>query len=67
MTAVTPVSSIIRFAVAEKMEIAKLHLARLVELKGDNLASREFRQHAAYYLKGIIAFSISSVAFVVRI
>ncbi|MCT0498962.1 tRNA dihydrouridine synthase DusB [Lactococcus cremoris] len=38
--------------VAEKMEIAKLHLVRLVELKGDNLASREFRQHAAYYLKG---------------
>ncbi len=38
--------------VAEKMEIAKLHLARLVDLKGDNLASREFRQHAAYYLKG---------------
>ncbi|TLQ11586.1 tRNA dihydrouridine synthase DusB [Lactococcus cremoris] len=38
--------------VAKKMEIAKLHLARLVELKGDNLASREFRQHAAYYLKG---------------
>lgn len=38
--------------VAEKMEIAKLHLARLVELKGDILASREFRQHAAYYLKG---------------
>lgn len=38
--------------VAGKMEIAKLHLARLVELKGDNLASREFRQHAAYYLKG---------------
>lgn len=39
-------------SVEEKMEIAKLHLARLVELKGDNLASREFRQHAAYYLKG---------------
>ncbi len=38
--------------VSEKIEIAKLHLARLVELKGDNLASREFRQHAAYYLKG---------------
>ena len=38
--------------VAEKMEIAKLHLARLVELKGDAIASREFRQHAAYYLKG---------------
>ncbi|GBG96452.1 tRNA-dihydrouridine synthase [Lactococcus termiticola] len=39
-------------SVAEKINTAKLHLARLVELKGDNLASREFRQHAAYYLKG---------------
>lgn len=39
-------------SVAEKMDIAKLHLSRLVDLKGDNLASREFRQHAAYYLKG---------------
>ncbi|MGM9887418.1 MAG: tRNA dihydrouridine synthase DusB [Lactococcus sp.] len=38
--------------VPEKMEIAKLHLSRLVDLKGDNIASREFRQHAAYYLKG---------------
>ncbi|NCE77368.1 tRNA dihydrouridine synthase DusB, partial [Anaerotruncus sp. X29] len=36
----------------EKMRIAKIHLQRLVDLKGDNLASREFRQHAAYYLKG---------------
>ncbi|MCL2681564.1 MAG: tRNA dihydrouridine synthase DusB, partial [Streptococcaceae bacterium] len=39
-------------SIAEKVETAKLHLQRLVELKGDNLASREFRQHAAYYLKG---------------
>ncbi|MFC4651890.1 tRNA dihydrouridine synthase DusB [Lactococcus nasutitermitis] len=39
-------------SVPEKMAIAKLHLQRLVDLKGDNLASREFRQHAAYYLKG---------------
>ncbi|WP_338998058.1 tRNA dihydrouridine synthase DusB [Lactococcus formosensis] len=38
--------------VDEKMRIAKIHLQRLVDLKGDNLASREFRQHAAYYLKG---------------
>ncbi|MGM0126183.1 tRNA-dihydrouridine synthase [Enterococcus sp. AZ194] len=37
----------------EKMETAKLHLHRLVELKGETIASREFRQHAAYYLKGI--------------
>lgn len=38
--------------VAEKIDTAKLHLARLVELKGENIAAREFRQHAAYYLKG---------------
>lgn len=37
----------------EKMETAKLHLHRLVELKGEAVASREFRQHAAYYLKGV--------------
>lgn len=37
----------------EKMETAKLHLHRLVELKGESVAAREFRQHAAYYLKGV--------------
>lgn len=37
----------------EKIETAKLHLARLVALKGDYLGPVEFRQHAAYYLKGI--------------
>lgn len=37
----------------EKIDIAKLHLDRLVQLKGDGLAAREFRQHANYYLKGI--------------
>lgn len=36
----------------EKMQTAMLHLNRLVELKGENIAVREFRQHAAYYLKG---------------
>ncbi|MGX7060293.1 tRNA dihydrouridine synthase DusB [Vagococcus humatus] len=37
----------------EKMETAKLHLQRLIDLKGEKLASLEFRQHAAYYLKGV--------------
>lgn len=38
--------------VEEKMQIAKLHLARLIDLKGEMIGAREFRQHAAYYLKG---------------
>ncbi|MTD39955.1 tRNA dihydrouridine synthase DusB [Erwinia sp. CPCC 100877] len=37
----------------EKIETAKVHLARLINLKGEKIAVREFRQHAAYYLKGI--------------
>lgn len=37
----------------EKIDIAKLHFERLVALKGEKLASLEFRQHAAYYLKGV--------------
>lgn len=37
----------------EKIETAKVHLQRLVDLKGENVAAREFRQHASYYLKGI--------------
>lgn len=37
----------------EKVEIAKIHLQRLIDLKGENIAVREFRQHASYYLKGI--------------
>lgn len=37
----------------EKISTAKLHLERLDDLKGEKIASREFRQHAAYYLKGI--------------
>lgn len=36
-----------------KISTAKLHLERLADLKGEKIASREFRQHAAYYLKGI--------------
>jgi nifR3 family TIM-barrel protein len=37
----------------EKIETAKVHLKRLIDLKGEKIAVREFRQHAAYYLKGI--------------
>ncbi|MBM7687645.1 tRNA dihydrouridine synthase DusB [Enterococcus ureilyticus] len=37
----------------EKIETAKVHLQRLTDLKGEKIATREFRQHAAYYLKGI--------------
>ena len=36
----------------EKIKTAKLHLARLVKLKGEKIACLEFRQHTAYYLKG---------------
>ncbi|WP_326717060.1 tRNA dihydrouridine synthase DusB [Vagococcus jeotgali] len=35
-----------------KIDTAKLHLDRLVKLKGEKIACLEFRQHAAYYLKG---------------
>lgn len=38
---------------ADKIAIAKVHLQRLVHLKGEAIAAREFRQHASYYLKGI--------------
>lgn len=37
----------------EKIETAKVHLQRLIDLKGEKVAAREFRQHASYYLKGI--------------
>lgn len=37
----------------EKIATAKVHLQRLVALKGEQVAAREFRQHASYYLKGI--------------
>ncbi|KRM31514.1 TIM-barrel, nifR3 family protein [Agrilactobacillus composti DSM 18527 = JCM 14202] len=37
----------------EKIATAKLQLQRLVALKGEKVAVPEFRQQAAYYLKGI--------------
>ncbi|AYE37546.1 tRNA dihydrouridine synthase DusB [Companilactobacillus zhachilii] len=40
-------------SVREKINIAKLQLQRLVDLKGEHVGVPEFRQQAAYYLKGI--------------
>lgn len=46
----------------QKIEIAIEHLNRLVELKGDRVATREFRSQAHYYLKGIPRASKVKVA-----
>ncbi|KUP04197.1 tRNA-dihydrouridine synthase [Bacillus coahuilensis m2-6] len=37
----------------EKIDVCKLHLDRLINLKGEHVAVREMRKHAAWYLKGI--------------
>ncbi|WP_124726334.1 tRNA dihydrouridine synthase DusB [Staphylospora marina] len=37
----------------EKMQIAILHMDRLVKLKGEEIAVREMRKHASWYLKGL--------------
>jgi nifR3 family TIM-barrel protein len=37
----------------EKMEVAILHMDRLVALKGESTAVREMRKHLAWYLKGL--------------
>ncbi|WP_100332758.1 tRNA dihydrouridine synthase DusB [Bacillus xiapuensis] len=37
----------------EKVEVCLLHLDRLIQLKGEFIAVREMRKHAAWYLKGI--------------
>ncbi|MRX72985.1 tRNA dihydrouridine synthase DusB [Bacillus lacus] len=39
-------------SVRDKMDVCKLHLDRLIALKGENVAVREMRKHAAWYLKG---------------
>ncbi|MDP4156424.1 MAG: tRNA dihydrouridine synthase DusB [Bacillota bacterium] len=39
--------------VREKMDVCILHLDRLIALKGEYIAVREMRKHAAWYLKGI--------------
>ena len=35
------------------MSVCKLHLDRLIDLKGEHVAVREMRKHAAWYLKGV--------------
>jgi nifR3 family TIM-barrel protein len=37
----------------EKVEIALLHMDRLIKLKGEKVAVREMRKHASWYLKGL--------------
>ncbi|BAB03816.1 tRNA dihydrouridine synthase DusB [Halalkalibacterium halodurans] len=37
----------------EKMDVCMIHLDRLIKLKGENVAVREMRKHAAWYLKGL--------------
>lgn len=37
----------------EKINVCLLHLERLISLKGEYIAVREMRKHAAWYLKGI--------------
>jgi nifR3 family TIM-barrel protein len=39
--------------IREKMAVCKLHLDCLIELKNEDIAVREMRKHAAWYLKGI--------------
>ena len=39
--------------IREKIDVCILHLDRLINLKNENIAVREFRKHAAWYLKGI--------------
>ena len=40
-------------SVREKMDVCILHMDRLIALKNENVAVREMRNHAAWYLKGI--------------
>lgn len=37
----------------EKIDVCILHLDRLIALKNENIAVKEMRKHAAWYLKGI--------------
>ncbi|MGG5254569.1 tRNA dihydrouridine synthase DusB [Neobacillus sp. SM06] len=40
-------------SVKEKIDVCILHLDRLIALKNEDIAVREMRKHAAWYLKGI--------------
>lgn len=37
----------------EKINVALLHLDRLIKIKGENVAVKEMRRHATWYLKGL--------------
>ncbi|KMJ56330.1 tRNA-dihydrouridine synthase [Bacillus sp. LL01] len=37
----------------EKIDVCMIHLERLIDLKGESVAVREMRKHAAWYLKGL--------------
>lgn len=37
----------------EKIDVCMIHLDRLIDLKGEEVAVREMRKHAAWYLKGL--------------
>jgi nifR3 family TIM-barrel protein len=37
----------------EKMEVCILHMDRLIKLKGEEVAVREMRKHASWYIKGL--------------
>ncbi|ASA25063.1 tRNA dihydrouridine synthase DusB [Paenibacillus donghaensis] len=41
--------------VGEKLDVAILHMDRLIALKGEHVAVREMRKHLAWYLKGLKA------------
>lgn len=40
-------------SVKEKVKICLLHLDRLIALKGEEIALKEMRKHAAWYLRGV--------------
>jgi nifR3 family TIM-barrel protein len=40
-------------SVREKMDVCKLHLDRLIRIKNENIAVREMRKQASWYLKGV--------------
>lgn len=40
-------------SVREKMDVCVVHMDRLISLKNENIAVREMRKHAAWYLKGV--------------
>ena len=37
----------------EKIDVCLLHFERLIHLKGEDVAVREMRKHASWYLKGV--------------